>query len=380
MNKKSKVTASHVIEKDPILFPEDEGNGSEHSTLFSSAARSPNKRAASFLDDNEQENDDSIAATVKEKGVVFSRKQKSVRSLPASNNGVALRCAVLTVIQSGGSDMVARIQQQNAAMFEVIKANKSPARRERDVPDTKKRKLSRPIKARKEPTETPPPSDMTLRSARQVAQRSTPARAMDSDAPLTPQAATITTTQTITPEPSNEASPKANRRPAARRQPRQTRPAQARPNQSSPAQAAPTPKRNQPTKLQDTTPWHEVPDYTQYLPDPGDKEMAVQPNSKLYANWSSITGPIDLSGDVLRHELFPAELQLCERFRWSCDRYLKNKRRVFQCRVTCFKNGSEFNKTRVQPLLNCDVIRTSMLFEIFGQLGWYDRKYFAAFL
>lgn len=135
------------------------------------------------------------------------------------------------------------------------------------------------------------------------------------------------------------------------------------------------PKRASPTKSissRDDNKWQELPDFsppTSTLTDTG---------RTLKATWKG--QPLDLSADEDRGSCTKDEVTVASVLRLSCAQYLSTKRRIFQARFNCLKEGKNFSKTQAQLACKIDVNKASRLHEAFEKVGWFDEKHFRHFL
>ncbi|QDS76840.1 hypothetical protein FKW77_003121 [Venturia effusa] len=113
--------------------------------------------------------------------------------------------------------------------------------------------------------------------------------------------------------------------------------------------------------------WAQLPDYCPPFPDNfGSKS--------LKADWKGAA--LDLSNDVFRQELHPAELNLASTLRLGCAMYLTSKRQIFNARREALKIGKEFRKTDAQQACNIDVNKASKLWTAFEKVGWFNEEHF----
>lgn len=122
----------------------------------------------------------------------------------------------------------------------------------------------------------------------------------------------------------------------------------------------------------DDTDYESLPDYSppaSTLPHGG---------KSLKAEWRG--HPLDLSSDADRHLMHDAEIALAATLRLSCAQYLCSKRRIFQSRLECLRNGKEFRKTTAQQACKIDVNKASKLWTAFDKVGWFEPKHMMAFV
>ncbi|KAH7308698.1 hypothetical protein B0I35DRAFT_360356 [Stachybotrys elegans] len=89
---------------------------------------------------------------------------------------------------------------------------------------------------------------------------------------------------------------------------------------------------------------------------------------------------IDLSNDPHAHLLHPDEILLAANLRLDCATYLTSKRRIFDRRLTCLRNGKEFRKTDAQQACKIDVNKASKLWTAFEKVGWLEAHWVKRFL
>lgn len=122
----------------------------------------------------------------------------------------------------------------------------------------------------------------------------------------------------------------------------------------------------------DDTDYGSLPDYSppaSTLPHGG---------KSLKAEWRG--HPLDLSSDADRQHMHDAEVALAATLRLSCAQYLCSKRRIFQSRLECMRNGKEFRKTTAQQACKIDVNKASKLWTAFDKVGWFEPKHMRAFV
>ncbi|KAL4731059.1 hypothetical protein ACLX1H_000018 [Fusarium chlamydosporum] len=102
------------------------------------------------------------------------------------------------------------------------------------------------------------------------------------------------------------------------------------------------------------------------LPDfcPPLSSLPNKPNS-LKVEWKG--QPLDLSNDPNRERLHPDEVSLASSLRLDAATYLTSKRRIFERRLTCFRNNKEFRKTDAQQACKIDVNKASKLWTAFDK-------------
>lgn len=105
--------------------------------------------------------------------------------------------------------------------------------------------------------------------------------------------------------------------------------------------------------------------------------LPSRPNS-LKVDWKG--QPIDLSGDPHAMLLHPDELTLAGNLRLDCATYLTSKRRIFERRLQCLRNGKEFRKTDAQQACKIDVNKASKLWTAFDKVGWLDAEWVRQYL
>ncbi|KAF7539606.1 hypothetical protein G7Z17_g12393 [Cylindrodendrum hubeiense] len=78
--------------------------------------------------------------------------------------------------------------------------------------------------------------------------------------------------------------------------------------------------------------------------------------------------------------LHPDELTLAGNLRLDCATYLTSKRRIFERRLQCLRNGKEFRKTDAQQACKIDVNKASKLWTAFDKVGWLDAEWVRQYL
>ncbi|KAK4631166.1 SWIRM domain-containing protein [Fulvia fulva] len=115
--------------------------------------------------------------------------------------------------------------------------------------------------------------------------------------------------------------------------------------------------------------WYNIPDCTPPL------SYLDEPDVKLAAQWNN-GNTLNLDNDPNREHLHPQELDVAAVLRLPCNKYLANKRRVFNERLKSLKEGRDFNKTSAQNVTKIDVNKASRLWQAFDNIGWFDEKWF----
>ncbi|KPM36673.1 hypothetical protein AK830_g9881 [Neonectria ditissima] len=110
---------------------------------------------------------------------------------------------------------------------------------------------------------------------------------------------------------------------------------------------------------------------------PPSHTLPNRPNS-LKVDWKG--QPIDLSSDPHAALLHPDELTLAGNLRLDCATYLTSKRRIFERRLQCLRNGKEFRKTDAQQACKIDVNKASKLWTAFDKVGWLDAEWVREYL
>ncbi|ODA84150.1 hypothetical protein RJ55_02668 [Drechmeria coniospora] len=115
------------------------------------------------------------------------------------------------------------------------------------------------------------------------------------------------------------------------------------------------------------------------LPDycPSLDTLPSRANS-LKVDWKG--QPIDLGNDPHRSLLHPDEVLLAGNLRLDCATYLTNKRRIFERRLQCLHRGKEFRKTDAQQACKIDVNKASKLWTAYERVGWLDAAHVRRFL
>lgn len=98
----------------------------------------------------------------------------------------------------------------------------------------------------------------------------------------------------------------------------------------------------------------------------------------LKADWKGQM--LDLSHDVDKDMLSPAEISLASTLRLSCATYLCSKRRIFEARVKALGIGKEFRKTDAQQACKIDVNKASKLWTAYERVGWFKPEHFYQYL
>ena len=101
-------------------------------------------------------------------------------------------------------------------------------------------------------------------------------------------------------------------------------------------------------------------------------------SNSLKVDWKG--QPIDLSSDPHVSLLHPDEVTLAGNLRLDCATYLTSKRRIFERRLQCLRNGKEFRKTDAQQACKIDVNKASKLWTAFDKVGWLDAEWMQKFL
>jgi hypothetical protein len=122
----------------------------------------------------------------------------------------------------------------------------------------------------------------------------------------------------------------------------------------------------------DDTDYHSLMDYSPPLDTLGSNVKALK------ADWKGQM--LDLSSDVDKHMLSPAEINLASTLRLSCATYLCSKRRIFEARVRALGVGKEFRKTDAQQACKIDVNKASKLWTAYERVGWFKPEYFHQYL
>ncbi|EME47931.1 hypothetical protein DOTSEDRAFT_78084 [Dothistroma septosporum NZE10] len=119
--------------------------------------------------------------------------------------------------------------------------------------------------------------------------------------------------------------------------------------------------------------WFNIPDCApplSYLDEPG---------VKLVAQWNN-GNMLNLDNDPNREHLHVQELEVAAVLRLPCNKYLANKRRVFNERLKSLREGRDFNKTSAQNVTKIDVNKASRMWQAFDNIGWFDEKWFQTHL
>ncbi|CEP64842.1 uncharacterized protein LALA0_S14e00518g [Lachancea lanzarotensis] len=118
--------------------------------------------------------------------------------------------------------------------------------------------------------------------------------------------------------------------------------------------------------------WERLPDYS--------PPISLLPNNNkcLKVEWKGSS--MDLSDDLLKDHLHPAELQLAQILRLPCDLYLDSKRRLFLEKMHRLKQGLPFRRTDAQKACRIDVNKASRLFAAYEKIGWLQDDKFEKFL
>ncbi|KAI5463940.1 hypothetical protein BGZ63DRAFT_351487 [Mariannaea sp. PMI_226] len=156
--------------------------------------------------------------------------------------------------------------------------------------------------------------------------------------------------------------------PGATSNPGPMRPAQSRPRVS----ATPEPSRRIVAPNREDKDFKSLPNYCPPL-----DSLPNRPNS-LKVDWKG--QPIDLSNDPHVNLLHPDEVTLAGNLRLDCATYLTSKRRIFERRLACLRNGKEFRKTDAQQACKIDVNKASKLWTAFEKVGWLDAEWVRTFL
>ncbi|CAG8137002.1 unnamed protein product [Penicillium olsonii] len=174
----------------------------------------------------------------------------------------------------------------------------------------------------------------------------------------------------IAPAPAKKAGaqPRMQQRPRVRRTPKSTPKQQVLDTFDSPPATKP---RTLGTNRDDTD-YHSLMDYSPPLETLGSNVKALK------ADWKGQM--LDLGGDVDKHLLSPAELNLASTLRLSCATYLCSKRRIFEARVRALGVGKEFRKTDAQQACKIDVNKASKLWTAYERVGWFKPEYFHQYL
>ncbi|KAH7126198.1 hypothetical protein EDB81DRAFT_846831 [Dactylonectria macrodidyma] len=146
------------------------------------------------------------------------------------------------------------------------------------------------------------------------------------------------------------------------------RPAAPRPRVS----ATPEPSRRVVAPNREDKDFKALPNYCPPL-----NSLPSKPNS-LKVDWKG--QPIDLSSDPQAMLLHPDELTLAGNLRLDCATYLTSKRRIFERRLQCLRNGKEFRKTDAQQACKIDVNKASKLWTAFDKVGWLDADWVRQYL
>lgn len=92
------------------------------------------------------------------------------------------------------------------------------------------------------------------------------------------------------------------------------------------------------------------------------------------------THPLDLSSDPHRHLLHEAETELAQRLHLSGSKYLCVKRQLFEEYVKLLRHESDkqanWNKTAAQRVSNVDVTKTSVVWQFYHEIGWFEKQLF----
>ncbi|KAI0020695.1 hypothetical protein F4780DRAFT_779368 [Xylariomycetidae sp. FL0641] len=116
-----------------------------------------------------------------------------------------------------------------------------------------------------------------------------------------------------------------------------------------------------------------LPDYS----PPTSTLPADNPNC-LKVEWKG--NKIDLSNDPHLRKLHEAERVLASILRLDCSTYLTTKRRIFERRLQCLRNGKEFRRTDAQQACKIDVNKASKIWGAYDKVGWLDKKHVMEFL
>lgn len=140
---------------------------------------------------------------------------------------------------------------------------------------------------------------------------------------------------------------------------------------AGPVSATPEPSRRIVAPNREDKDFDALPNYC-----PPTDSLPNRPNS-LKVDWKG--QPIDLAKDGNAHLLHADEVMLAGNLRLDCATYLTSKRRIFERRLQCLRNGKEFRKTDAQQACKIDVNKASKLWTAFEKVGWLDaawvRKY-----
>lgn len=126
-----------------------------------------------------------------------------------------------------------------------------------------------------------------------------------------------------------------------------------------------------------TTPninWELLPDYSPSW----DTLPTTNTNKSMKVEWKGSI--MDLSNDMLRDKLHPAELYVAQILRLPCSLYLDSKRRLFMSKVERMRQGLPFRRTDAQKACHIDVNKASRLYSAYEKVGWLDDKLFTKYL
>lgn len=149
-------------------------------------------------------------------------------------------------------------------------------------------------------------------------------------------------------------------------------PGPMRPTTARRVSATPEPSRRIVAPNREDKDFKSLPDYCPPL-----SSLPARSNS-LKVDWKG--QPIDLSGDPFVSLLHPDEVMLAGNLRLDCATYLTSKRRIFERRLTCLRNGKEFRKTDAQQACKIDVNKASKLWTAFDKVAWLDADWVRQYL
>ncbi|KAF2716820.1 hypothetical protein K431DRAFT_195476, partial [Polychaeton citri CBS 116435] len=123
----------------------------------------------------------------------------------------------------------------------------------------------------------------------------------------------------------------------------------------------------------DDSKWKELPDYC--------PPLSILDHKKANPSWGK-GGRLDVSQKDDVDQLHPQEREVCEVLRIEPQQYLANKRRIFVARLEQLHNPGKkgWNKTACQQACGVDVNKSSQLFIIFDNLGWFEPQHFEKWL
>ncbi|KAI8984770.1 hypothetical protein BDF20DRAFT_816982 [Mycotypha africana] len=93
-------------------------------------------------------------------------------------------------------------------------------------------------------------------------------------------------------------------------------------------------------------------------------------NGAIKFSWKG--SPMNIEGQAYYDHLHPAEIMMASSLRLSPVQYLKCKRTLIMAAKKLQEQRVPFTKSVAQRLCRVDVNKTSALWTIFGQLGWFN--------